>query len=388
MPHYGINQEVRVCEICYNKLSPGSNSMPTSPVNQSSARQEIDASRREEEELQRAIALSLLEAEKDKPPSRKDSSRSPKRPAVQGEEEDPELAAAIAASLREMGPSRDRSPSPSGRQQSSNSMYPTSASAPSKQNSSANMQSTAASSTAASPAVVNNDLNAVESQNVALFHQLMEKMDADSSGQASSGILHDRDLRILYDNMISIHPKVVRGIEEAVEKHRRLMELHEKLTSSVRTYDRLVELRSRQPPPQVQQQQPYYGGAYQPQAMQQSQAPQYAYGAPQQQQAAPYGAAPYGSTQYASPPAAYAPQPSGTPPPQQQQPAPYVYQHGYGAAPGQQQSGAMPVPQQQQQQVPYYGQPQQAPAPYGSGAPPLQPTPSPPKQAEKPLIDL
>ncbi len=48
----------------------------------------------------------------------------------------------------------------------------------------------------------------------------MSKMDSDPSGSASVNISTDRELRQLYDQMALLHPKIVRNIEECVEKHR------------------------------------------------------------------------------------------------------------------------------------------------------------------------
>eukprot|EP00158_Paraphelidium_tribonemae_P009998 Partr_v1_DN29026_c1_g3_i3_m58722 putative Zinc finger, FYVE domain containing len=203
LPRLGINKEVRVCDGCYSSVTGKTAAAPDSPVT-SYAPERLssnNSSSKEEEELQRAIAISLLEANK----STSKSVPSPK-PKV-NEEEDPELAAAIAASLAEVNvkespPARSHYPDPAAER--SRSPSPVKASkAPPK-------------AAVAEPS----GTSATEMQNVALFHQLMDRMDADPSGASSHGILQDRELKNLHASMTTLHPKVVKEIEECVEKHK------------------------------------------------------------------------------------------------------------------------------------------------------------------------
>ena len=109
LPHLGINQEVRVCDGCYNKKNGGSSSssLDSTGASDRGHQDQTKVVSKEEEELQRAIALSLLESERDTTKqSGSQNNLQSRRPApskpVEVEEEDPELAAAIAASLREV----------------------------------------------------------------------------------------------------------------------------------------------------------------------------------------------------------------------------------------------------------------------------------------------
>lgn len=124
LPQFGITDEVRVCDGCYKKLRSGrratmvpqasprpsyessshrysmSSSLPaTSSMRGPSSRSQEDA------DLQRALELSLAESRAQLGGQRSSSPAFERRTHVNGkgvEAEDPELAAAIEASLREM----------------------------------------------------------------------------------------------------------------------------------------------------------------------------------------------------------------------------------------------------------------------------------------------
>lgn len=269
LPHFGINQEVRVCEICYNKLSGESTSNFSSPLSPamgdrypSSARKGIDASKREEEELQKAIALSLLESqEKPLPNKPRGSSLHSSYNSVDygsnkkgktSTDDDPELAAAIAASLRDMESKKNASNLGVG------SFYPdvetASVSSAGYQNPFAfeerkfSNEPNVAINRQPAPQPDSTDLNMKEVQQIGRFHEIMDRMDADITGASSAGILHDHELRGLYDSVVAMHPKIVRGIEDCVERHKRLMDLHDKMTAAARVYDRLIEQKSKPAP--------------------------------------------------------------------------------------------------------------------------------------------
>jgi growth factor-regulated tyrosine kinase substrate len=120
---------VRVCDGCALRLSSGDkqsqNDLSTSDTGKVKSMPSVDndATKREEEEMQRAIALSLLETEKQATPSSNQRTKSTRK--VENEEEDPELAAAIAASLKEMEVKDKRS--------NKESMYPSSSSTVSRE---------------------------------------------------------------------------------------------------------------------------------------------------------------------------------------------------------------------------------------------------------------
>ncbi|GAA96341.1 uncharacterized protein L969DRAFT_88785 [Mixia osmundae IAM 14324] len=127
LPQYGITEEVRVCDGCHKKLTaPAGSTRRASSASLSSSRADNNADlrrassahvssrkSREDAELQLALRLSLAEAN---PGTSKgdETPRASVRTAAQAakdmEAEDPDLAAAIAASLRDLPPS---APAPS-----------------------------------------------------------------------------------------------------------------------------------------------------------------------------------------------------------------------------------------------------------------------------------
>jgi hypothetical protein len=250
-----------------------------------------------------------------------------------------------------------------------------------------------------------NDLSDVEKRNIKFFAGLMEKMDSDTSGKSSAGILEDKELRSSYDSLTALHPKLVKNIEDCVEKHRVFMDLHEKLIQGVRIYDRLTEERMAQ---EYKQKQQLHGGFVPPYA-QQPYAPPQAYGhqyAPppqQQQQGYPPSQSPYQQHHFVPgnpvPPPGVAP-PSQTgytygPPGSSQfsQPPPEGYSYSYPPVSQTQAHPTYPANAQQNQQ-PYQAYP---PSTYnatqGQPYPPVQSNASPQKEngskvPEKPLIEF
>jgi growth factor-regulated tyrosine kinase substrate len=212
LPKFGINKDVRVCDPCYATLNGRAYEAPRTPTVETGA-----SLSKEEEELQRAIALSLLETEKNSGSSAgyvKPAPVAQKKP----EDDDPELMAAIKASLKEAELQKSKS-------RENVSVYPTSASPPPQQRASSPppVRHHSQGGVAAPPVVVAqnpNELSQQEQQSVALFYQLVEKIDADSTGTLAGNILNDQQLKGLHEQMTKIHPKIVKGIEECVEKHR------------------------------------------------------------------------------------------------------------------------------------------------------------------------
>ena len=286
LPKLAINKDVRVCDGCYFQVTGKTASNPVLALPSSIGAPAASVSK-EEEELQRAIALSILEQEK----SQKNSPAVVRRPKAKevDEHQDPELAAAIAASLQDMklkeedyggqqsarSPPRDRSPSAS--------YYPTSASSSAVSGNYAAPQYPAPAAVNPAPTTAApKKQSAVDSQSITLFHALMEKMDSDSTGASSQNILQDAELKTLHEMMIKMHPLLVKDIEECVEKHKQLMEVHDKLVGGVRVYDKLYEERLKaqrltQQQQQLQQQQ----AKVQPAPVAYAQQPPTAYGQPQ-----------------------------------------------------------------------------------------------------------
>jgi hepatocyte growth factor-regulated tyrosine kinase substrate len=143
-----------------------------------------------DEDLKKAIELSLKEAERSKnaygagyaPPQREEKKATPPpAPVQQDEQDDPDLAAAIAASLQEMKISQNYA------SQSRSYRAPTST-----------------------------DLSTAEMENILLFSTLMDRIRA-SSGEVGN----DPEINALYTQIGAIQPKLVKSLDETNRKHRK-----------------------------------------------------------------------------------------------------------------------------------------------------------------------
>ncbi|KAG2224065.1 hypothetical protein INT45_004946 [Circinella minor] len=252
LPHLGIDEEVRVCDGCHIKLklakaakknvlpplpfsppsqatavpqpsyqqhsAPSSQSVPTSgAVPPPGAEEDFD------EDMKKAIEMSLKEAEQQKnfgrgyTPSQQPSKSTPTTTATttttttaaqanQEEEEDPELAAAIAASLREMQLSSNTSKSSDWEQRA---LQP-------------------------NP----DDISRVEMENVELFSTLIERIHA-----RGGDISNDPQINKLYTQIGALQPKLVKTLADVINKHKILVTLNDKMNAAVKAYDRLLEER-------------------------------------------------------------------------------------------------------------------------------------------------
>ncbi|KAI8384873.1 uncharacterized protein BYT42DRAFT_612540 [Radiomyces spectabilis] len=229
LPHLAINEEVRVCDGCYIKLklarvakkeslqaAYSSGSSPTPAPSQtipSAAKKSTEPEDAFDDDLKKAIELSLKEEEQRKnrygagyAPPQSSVSQRPASPTPKAmEEEDPDLAAAIAASLRDMQISAPSAPS----NYEQRSYVPP-----------------------------NDDLSMVETENIQLFSILMERLHA-----SGGDVFRDPQINQLYEQIGALQPKLFKSLDDTNRKHRTFVELHEKLNLAVRTYDRLLEER-------------------------------------------------------------------------------------------------------------------------------------------------
>ncbi|KAL7276911.1 Vacuolar protein-sorting-associated protein 27 [Rhizina undulata] len=284
LPHIGIVQQVRVCDGCHTKLTekrtlgsipklashssthrhhhtaPKSKPASWNSMQPRSARVEDD----DDEDLKMALKMSLeeakskgstgyvpqqqLQAQKEaQQPSKPVTSSQPLK--SQEEEEDEELKAAIAASLRDM------------EEQKAKSAW-------------SNPAAAAANSAAkALPSTVHHrpdhELSPAEAENINLFATLVDRLQSQPPGT----ILREPQIQELYESIGSLRPKLARTFGETMSKYEALCDLHAKLGTVVRYYDRMLEERlsytygrhgisSPAPYAQPTQQMPPQGGAY------------------------------------------------------------------------------------------------------------------------------
>ncbi|GAW13988.1 hypothetical protein ANO14919_033800 [Xylariales sp. No.14919] len=242
LPHLGIMQAVRVDDGCYARLtdrsskgnstadtlSPTASSFPhknrsTSIMQPRNARVD-DAF---DEDLKKALAMSLEEVQShsrgyvpptDNKPTTTQPSAKNSLSAAEVEEEDEDLKAAIAASLADMEEQKQR-------------------------HAAALKQQTTSPDNAASSNFIlpKNDyeLSPVEAENINLFATLVDRLQTQPPGT----ILREPQIQELYDSIGTLRPKLARTYGETMSKHDTLLDLHAKLSTVVRYYDRMLEER-------------------------------------------------------------------------------------------------------------------------------------------------
>ncbi|CAE6389706.1 unnamed protein product [Rhizoctonia solani] len=286
LPHFGIAQEVRVCDSCWTSLKMDKTRAQSPELSRTKSTHSRSNSRKEprrsrvggdtaDDDLQRAIALSLAEAQANANgytdrPGYVPATRS-EPPVAEYGEEDADLRAAIEASLRESQAPRASAPAP----EEPVAARPTWAPQP------------------APPKISQYDLDPREEDAILSFNQTIE--------QASTGMPVGPQAADMYERASVLRPKLAMSLNDASKKEYMLTEMHDKLSEAVKLYDRLLT-------EQVERSTWRYQNSH----AQQYGQPQYAQ-QPQQygQQPQQYG---YGQQQYGQPPQQYGP-------PSQEQPA-------------------------------------------------------------------
>ncbi|KAI0757557.1 ubiquitin binding protein [Daedaleopsis nitida] len=248
LPHFGITQEVRVCDTCYNKLHKKAHKTHRSSQSVSTSRHR-SARDLHDAELQRAIQLSLEEvgaAGGHRPgyvpsPSPWQSSEPPlvdrvTRPYAQSsysreEEEDPDLKAAIEASLREAN-----APKPSAPiviDASDRSPYISSETHPGYAQS---YPPTSATPKPRLPHIPNYDLEPLETDAILTFNQTVEQVQA----QGGRDLSRYPAVTELFDKANALRPKLAMSLNDTSRKEELLVDMHEKLSQAVKLYDKLL----------------------------------------------------------------------------------------------------------------------------------------------------
>lgn len=245
LPHFGIAQAVRVCDACHNKLQKKAeksdkghhHSASMYSPRHSSARDLADA------ELQRAIELSLEEvgaAHGRRPgyvpaqpsannwhvsePPLVDRKTHPDHKVAE-DEDDPDLRAAIEASLREANAPKPSAPVELTSTDSYSNVYATSQSYP-----------PTVTPTPQVPKLMGYDLEPLETDAILTFSQTVEQVQA----QGGRDMSRYPAVNELYDKANGLRPKLAMSLDDTDRKEQLLSEMHEKLSQAVKLYDKLL----------------------------------------------------------------------------------------------------------------------------------------------------
>ncbi|KAF9585891.1 Vacuolar protein-sorting-associated protein 27 [Lunasporangiospora selenospora] len=256
--------EVRVCDVCWMKkrLGPKSvvaleshglgggleyvnkpSSVTSSAINgtksstTSSSAAKPTSPSSEDEDLRRAIELSLKEANSqpgysglkrsNTEPAKKSQSQS--QPPSQGpasqEEEDDDLKAAIEASLRESGMQSSSSSAPGPRsihRQTSYSAY--------------TYSKKPVSAVATAPST--NELSDTEKSNIEMFSVLVDRMQL-----MQGDVTGNREIQALYEQISKLQMKLALSIEETSRKQQEFVSFNDKIDHAVKIYDHHLQER-------------------------------------------------------------------------------------------------------------------------------------------------
>ncbi|QLL31049.1 hypothetical protein HG536_0A08660 [Torulaspora globosa] len=221
LPDLGIYEPVRVCDNCYEDYDLKKSSTSGKKKHHSKRKKKARSDDYDEEEqLRKAIELSLRESK---------GSIEPIVPVMQGkaepqvqsktveEEEDPDLKAAIEASLKEAEEERRRKETYA---------------APAQQS-----QQKPVSALGETPTTPNFDLTTSEEEDIHLFASLVERMKT----QSATEILEDNQLAKLYQKVLGTRPKLNNALNDSVRKYNALIDMNTKISDIMTIYDTLLE---------------------------------------------------------------------------------------------------------------------------------------------------
>ncbi|KAL4259326.1 Vacuolar protein sorting-associated protein 27 [Pleurotus pulmonarius] len=253
LPHFGITQEVRVCDGCYAKLTKKAERSDKGHKHSSDNRhQHRSVKDLADAELQRAIELSLQETNMGRsgytpsqPPLSAYSEppifeRSTQPAAAAEDEDDPDLRAAIEASLREASAPKPSAPVAleTPRAEEPSYEHPTGYGSGYRQAQAPYSVDSAPAHPAlpAHPKIPNYDLEPLEEDAILTFSQTVEQVQTHGGRDMS----RYPAVTELYEKATGLRPKLAMSLDDASRKEEMLTDMHEKLSEAVKLYDQLL----------------------------------------------------------------------------------------------------------------------------------------------------
>uniref|UniRef100_A0A060TFB9 Vacuolar protein sorting-associated protein 27 n=1 Tax=Blastobotrys adeninivorans TaxID=409370 RepID=A0A060TFB9_BLAAD len=252
LPHYGINDPVRVCDDCFDKLKkpsssskqnsgPVSSHVPSRPTGASSYKPSSGPVYDDEDDpdLKRALELSLQDSQSAAPPQ--PAAAVQPNPTSNDDEEDEDMKAAIAASLRDMESPKTQQPQqPTGLYDQAANGYQQYSQQSQQQPQQQPQEPLNHTNTGSNmPPVEPDDFSPMEQEILFRYVQLVEDLQRAPPG----AILKETKLQQLNDNVAALRPKLARTLGRTIDKYDRLVDMHGKLTTVVRFYDQMLEQR-------------------------------------------------------------------------------------------------------------------------------------------------
>ncbi|KAM6497777.1 hypothetical protein JOM56_005725 [Amanita muscaria] len=242
LPHFGITQEVRVCDGCHSKLTKKALESARGYKPPGSKPRSRTAPDFPDEDLQRAIQMSLQEAGRpgyvsaEPSPSQWHYSEPPiiERPSYSSSadgENDADIKAAIEASLREANAPKPSAPTPRPEDQSYSYDYARSSS------------KTPTPTQPPLPKLPNYELDPLESDAILTFNQTVEQLQV----QGGRDMSRYPGVSELYDKANGLRPKLALGLDDTGRKESILADMHEKLSQAVKLYDQILTEQLRHP---------------------------------------------------------------------------------------------------------------------------------------------
>ncbi|ETS64069.1 hypothetical protein PaG_01301 [Moesziomyces aphidis] len=264
LPWFGIGQDVRVCDGCFARKGPPKNAAKLSrsksagssstyvpsgrggsashhrsaTLSGQTGQSKRSARKKEEDDLALAIKLSLQASGQSAPQSSRPEAPSNPQKAPNGRvlegtdaDDDPDLAAAIAASLRDWAPPQPSAP---------DGLNEASAPAASTAHASEPLRSDL-------PLPPSLDLAPQDVDNILTFSQSVQAHHHQNQRSGMMGAPVPHQVQSLYEKASAARPRMARNLEEGHRRHNVLVSMHDKLTEAVRLYDRLLDAQMYRP---------------------------------------------------------------------------------------------------------------------------------------------